>query len=327
MHRNRCRALLAFILVAPLIAQGGIEETVHGCVHSARTLRVKARVDAQVSRLFVQPGDTLEALGRIAQLAAPELLGELGAREARVTAAEQRARLLAALEQQAALLETQAERRAKATHTAASIAKAQVEAQEQITRTRERLAEAERASNAEVFASRQHLLELQRAHHTTLLQEARARDEIERQKLARERAALRLVEHRALISALRGERDAMQARIDMLSVKSVLEHAYVNRVFVGPGDVVQAGVTVLAELIDSRSVRIELLLTPDQARMTGKGRTVRFVDRPHPVAGTIASLSVGNDVRSEVSAWVELPNDDGHWIPGEIVSARLEPAR
>lgn len=315
---------LVLAAVAALPAQEVLE--VEATVHAASRVRLRARVSGQVTQVTVRVGDQVDERARLAQLSSPELLGELAARESRAAAADERARLLAAEERAARMRAGQARRRVAAAHEAVLLAKAQAEAQEQAVRSREELHRAGRASAAEVFEQRQRLLELQRNLRTAQLREAAEGDEVERHELAAEQSALAIAEHAHLTNALRAERDAVQALVGMLDVKSPLPKARVSEVLVGPGDWAAAGTTELFVLVDARRVALELRVPVDRAHRVRPGNVVRLRTGPGDgeVTARVDRCSGAATAPGFASVWVDLDNGDGGLVPGRVLPATVE---
>jgi hypothetical protein len=306
-----------------LVAQETVD--VPATVHAAQQLRVKARADAQVARVFVAVGDEVVGLAQLVTLSAPDVHAELSAHEALVLAAEQHVQVLGAEEQRLRLALGAAERTAAAAHEATLVAKAQAETQEQATRSKEQLFEAGRAAADEVARQRALLLDAQRAHRAASEVEAAAKDGVELAKLDLQRAGHAAAEHRLQIGALRGQRDVWHARAQMLEVRSVLQKARVSRVFVGQGDVVRAGVSDLVELTDAGTVRIELHLPAAVAHRVAKGARVQLLGpggEPGAAAAVARCSGVVEDGRA--SAWLDLDNKDGRWLPGSTLQVRVE---
>lgn len=323
--------LLAQIPVpAPPRAEPQAEQLeVQGSVRAGTTQQVRARTDGQVSRVHVAVGTRVAPLQPLVTLSAPELLADLGAAETRILAAEQQIQVLVVREQIATQGVKAAERRLRSAKTRTGIRQEmQVQQEEAVQKVKTRH-EAGAATASDLAVARNNELQARLLLQDALDEEAAAAEGVELARLQQQEARLVVAEARTRTGVLRGECDAIKARLQHLEVKNLLPDARVAAIQVTAGDVVRAGETVLLELVDDRAVRVELAIPYSHAMLVGHGSRVAI--RPAgggaPIETTVARVEPLPGAPGFLQAICELGNEDGRLAAGALVTATVSLAR
>ena len=325
--RDLRRTVSALLVAASLGAQTDTvtpTATVHATVHPSQRARIRARTPARVARVFVAVGDTVRGLDKLIQLSAPELVADVGAAEAHVLVQEQRARWHAAEIRKLQQSQRSATERAKAAKALVDTATQQLAAQQERLHSTEQLVEAGRAEHRQVFEARQRLLVMQHDLRRSEMTEAETRELAGELKVAIEQAEIAAAEHNHKIAIARAARDRAAALLAAQQIKSTLEHAVVTSIPASAGSTVQAG-DHLIELVDARTVKIELHIPAHLSHRVGKGCPVRLVeDGKELAAGTVMRYSKSVLDNGFAAAWLDLDNQAGEWIPGRVLQAQVE---
>jgi HlyD family secretion protein len=288
-------------------------------VQPLRSLVVRARLDATVSRLFVQVGDPVKALGQLVMLSAPDLTTELGHADQDLFTAEKELDLVAADERIARLRLGIALRKSKTAELSLAAEKAAVDVAGRMLEDIKRRFDAGASSSDDVLKAE---MTVQKRNSEVRSAEAAVldlRDEaaIAEQQLQRADGAVKV--QRARIDSARAVREVLRVRSEMADVKNLLPGARVTRLFVGQGDLVGPG-TPLLELCDDSKVVLQVFIPgPLVARVrAGTLITVRAADgAPSDLQVKLTRISGVLDPETQTMlAEVELENPEGRWVPG-----------
>lgn len=135
--------------------------------------------------------------------------------------------------------------------------------------------------------------------------------------------------HRAKASQARANSKVDLARVflDFTSLRSPWPKARVTRRLVDKGTLVHANKTEILELMDVTRVRIRFGVPEVDAPWVKPGSKIKILQprTTNPaVNASITRITGALDLESRsMGTEVELPNDDGRWMPGQIVKVEI----
>ena len=303
------------------------ELVLFGSLRADRMTLIHSRVTGYLAAIPVEEGDLLEAGATLARIAVPDLEADLAEAEADLTRSE-----ALADDARAGVLEA---------HAARTVAAAAVD--------QRRAGVAVKAAELEVLAlelervralteggaeTRRRLEMIEGDHRIASARKDAAGADLAAAEAAGEAAGARLnaaeagvASATAAIAAAAARRDRLAVEVGFATIRAPYGGARVSRRHLDEGQLVRAGVTLIAEVVDSSRVRVTIFVPEPEAPLIRSGMTASVLLDAYPgdpIGATLTRSSGAIDPRTRtMRAEIELDNSDGRMMAGMTCRATL----